>query len=647
MTADEPRLTNRARDALVEAVGAQHVITDPQRTAAQTTDWTGRFHGPTPVVRPGSTEEVAAVLAHCHAEHLSVVPQGGNTGLVGASIPGHGEIVVDLRRLDQVGPVDELARQVTAGAGLTLGALGEAVAPHGLIYVVDFVARDTATVGGSIATNAGGVHVLRWGTTRAQVAGIEAVLADGRILRHLGGLTKDNTGYDLAGLLCGSEGTLAVVTAARLRLVPDEADRCVALVGFGSVADAVAAVSRLVVRVPGLTAAELMLADGVALVCQAFDRRPPQASACPVVVLVEARADVDGAAAESLGRTLAADPSVASSEVSADRAGAESLWAYRHDHTLAINTLGPPHKLDVSLPLASLARFVAEVPERVRAVAPEAQVWQFGHLGDGNIHVNVTGLDPGDPRADEEVLGLVARRGGAISAEHGIGRRPSAPGWRSTAPPRRSRCSRPSTAPSIPPASSTPTCSSRPLASPDQHLLEDRWPVGHDPVHPQVQQATHLGRVVDGPHVHRQPATVGGGHEPAVDDGGPALRRRDLDARGLQPAAGRPEAGRPQARDAGGTQRSAQTGPQQVAQPGQSPIGEGPDAHPVDASWRRRVAARAGGGATAESCLGSMLIRRSPQVSSRSSRRGWARCRRPEPETPPTSPARGSDRCGR
>ena len=203
--------------------------------------------------------------------------------------------------------------------------------------------------------------------------------------------------------------------------MPDEPDRCVALVGFGSVAEAVAAVSRLVVTVGGLSVAELMLADGVALVCQAFDRRPPLASPAPVLVLVEARADLDGAAAEALGQALAADRTVAGSVVSTDRAGSEALWAYRHDHTLAINTLGAPHKLDVTLPLAGLARFVAEVPERIRAVAPEARVWQFGHLGDGNIHVNVTGLEPDDPRVDEAVLGLVARRGGAISAEHGIG----------------------------------------------------------------------------------------------------------------------------------------------------------------------------------------------------------------------------------
>ncbi len=422
MPADTPRLTDRSLDALAAAVGASHVVTDPSRTEVHSTDWTGRFHGQTPaVVRPGSTDEVAAVLAHCHDEHLAVVPQGGNTGLVGGGVPHRGEIVLDLRRLDHVGPVDPLARQVTVGAGVTVAALGAAVAPHGLTYAVDFAARDTATIGGTIATNAGGEHVLRWGTTRAQVAGIEAVLADGRVLRHLAGLAKDNTGYDLAGLLCGSEGTLAVVTAARLRLVPDESDRCVALVGFGSVADAVAAVSRLAVIVPGLTAAELMLAEGVALVCRTFDRRPPLSPADAAVVLVEARADVEGAAAEALGRALAADRGVSATVVAPDAAGAEALWAYRRDHTLAINTLGPPHKLDVTLPLTELAGFVAEVPDQVRKAAPDAEVWQFGHLGDGNIHVNVTGLDPDDERVDEVVLRLAARCGGSISAEHGIG----------------------------------------------------------------------------------------------------------------------------------------------------------------------------------------------------------------------------------
>jgi FAD/FMN-containing dehydrogenase len=407
------------RAALARIVGADHVVVDPERRAAATVDWTGRVRGATPaLVRPGSTAEVSAVLAHCHAEGLAVVPQGGNTGLVAGAVPQHGELVLDLRRLDHLGPVDPLARQVTVGAGVTLAALHAHAAAHGLRYAVDFGARDEATVGGSVATNAGGVHVLRWGTTRRQLAGIEAVLADGRVVSHLAGLDKDNTGYDLAGLLCGSEGTLAVVTAARVRLVPDEPEVAVGLVGVSSVADAVVVVAHLRELVPGLSAAELVLADGLDLVCRTFDRRPPLSAAWPAVVLVEARGREPQA--EVLADALDA-MAVGETAVAVEPARRAELWSYREDHTLAINTLGPPHKLDVTLPLPALAEFAAAVPDVVREVAPDAEVWLFGHLGDGNLHVNVTGVASDDEVVDDVVLRLVAARGGSISAEHGIG----------------------------------------------------------------------------------------------------------------------------------------------------------------------------------------------------------------------------------
>jgi FAD/FMN-containing dehydrogenase len=406
------------RAALARIVGPDHVVVDPDRRAAAAVDWTGRVRGATPaVVRPATTEQVAAVLAHCHAAGLCVVPQGGNTGLAAGAVP-HGELVVDLRRLDHIGPVDVLSRQVTAGAGVSIAALQATAAAHELRYAVDFAARDQATVGGSVATNAGGIHVLRWGGTRQQLVGIEAVLADGRVLSHLGGLEKDNTGYDLAGLLCGSEGTLAVVTAARLRLVPAEPDAAVALLGLESVADAVNVVSQLRADLPQLSAAELVLGDGIELVCRAFERPAPLSSPWPAVVLVEARGR--GPQDELLASALDAAP-IGESAVASDAAGCAALWSYREDQTLAINTLGPPHKLDVTLPLGELGAFSAEVPEVVAAVAPDASVWQFGHLGDGNLHVNVSGVDADDEMVDAAVLELVAQRGGSISAEHGIG----------------------------------------------------------------------------------------------------------------------------------------------------------------------------------------------------------------------------------
>ena len=225
-------------DRLRQVVGMQ-VIDDPEVIASYTTDWTGRFVGHAGiVVRPGSTDEVAGVVLACRELGVPLVPQGGNTGLVGGGVPLQGEVVLSLRRLQVLEPVDALAGQVTAGAGTALGTLHRAVGSAGWAYGVDLASRDSATVGGTVATNAGGTHVLRYGDTRAQVLGVEAVLGTGSVISHLGGLVKDNTGYDLPGLLCGSEGTLAVVTAARLRLVPAPSFRTVAVLAFDTVSDA-------------------------------------------------------------------------------------------------------------------------------------------------------------------------------------------------------------------------------------------------------------------------------------------------------------------------------------------------------------------------------------------------------------------------
>jgi len=230
-----------AVDELRQVVGAGLVL-DPEIVASFTTDWTGRFEGATrAVVRPASTAEVAGVIDVCRRHGIALVPQGGNTGLVGGSVPLHGEVVLSLRGLDDLGPVDEAAGQVTAGAGVTLADLQTTADAAGWAYGVDLASRQSATVGGTVATDAGGIHVLRYGDTRAQLLGVEAVLGTGAVVSHLGGLVKDTTGYHLPGLLCGSEGTLAVVTAARLRLVPPTPERTTALLAFDSAADAVAA----------------------------------------------------------------------------------------------------------------------------------------------------------------------------------------------------------------------------------------------------------------------------------------------------------------------------------------------------------------------------------------------------------------------
>jgi FAD/FMN-containing dehydrogenase len=413
-------LPPRVAEDLRDIVGGRHVLTDAETVASYATDWTGRFVGHAPlVVRPGSTEEVAAVLARCDDARVAIVPQGGNTGLVGGGVPLAGEVVLSLRRLDRLDPVDEAASQVTVGAGVTLAALQEHARASGLAYAVDLAARDTATVGGTVATNAGGLHVLRYGGTRRQVAGIEAVRADGAVLRHLSGLEKDNTGYDLAGLLCGSEGTLAVVTAVRLRLVSRHAERVTALLAFGSVHDAVVATAVLRRRLTSLDAVELFVEAGLDLVRHRLGLAAPFAEAHAAYLLVEAAGHRDPT--DELADAVNALDGVRDVAVAGDAVRRAELWRYREGHTEAINGLGPPHKLDVTLPAARLGDFARAVCREVDRLAPDARCWLFGHAADGNVHVNVTGLAPDDERVDETVFRLVADLGGSISAEHGIG----------------------------------------------------------------------------------------------------------------------------------------------------------------------------------------------------------------------------------
>lgn len=415
-----PVLAPAATRALQDAVGPAHVLTDPSVTAGFATDWTGRFVGATPaVVRPGTVAEVAAVVAVAREHALALVPQGGNTGLVGGSVPLAGEVVVTLARLAGVTDVDAAAGQLTAGAGTTIAAVQAAARAAGWEYGVDWGARDSATVGGSVATNAGGLHVVRHGPTRAQLLGVGAVLGSGAVVDDLGRLEKDTTGYDLSGLLCGSEGTLGIVTGARLRLVPHRPERALAAVGFGSMADAVEAVGALRRALPSLQAAEAYGAAEAELVAGYLGAAPALAPPPPVTVLVEVAGTE--APVDELATAVAGVDGVLDAAVATDGPRRAALWRHRESLTEAIATLGPVHKLDVSLPAAALGAFAEEVPARVVAVAPAARTWVFGHLGDGNLHVNVSGVAPEDHAVDAAVLDLVLDRRGSISAEHGVG----------------------------------------------------------------------------------------------------------------------------------------------------------------------------------------------------------------------------------
>jgi FAD/FMN-containing dehydrogenase len=398
-------------DDLRDAVGADHVLTDPELRAPYETDWTGRFGGPAAaVVRPGSTEEVAGVLRACLAHGAPIVPQGGNTGLVGGGVPRGGEVLLSLARLDRLGPVDRATGQVEAGAGVTLGALQAHARAAGLDAGLDFAARDSATVGGAVATDAGGVHAVRHGTARVRVAGLEAVLADGTVVSRLSGLLKDNAGYDLPALLVGSEGTLAVITRVRWRLVARVAAPVAALVPLTSLEAAGVLVGRLRSEVPSLQAADFFLPDGLRLVLDHLRIASPVRQDAAIYVLAEA------ASVEELAAVLDEEAVVAD-----DTASRERLWRLREAHAEAIAAAGVPHKLDVGVPLHRLPAFLERVPAAVAAVAPGARTILFGHLGDGNVHVNVLDLPRDDAAVDEAVLRLVADLGGTISAEHGVG----------------------------------------------------------------------------------------------------------------------------------------------------------------------------------------------------------------------------------
>lgn len=406
--------------AFVDVVGRAHVLTEPDVVASYVVDWTGRFRGATPVVvRPGSVGEVAALVALCRAHGVAVVPQGGNTGMVGGGVPLHGEAVVSLRRLDAIGPLDAAGGQLTAQAGATLAGVQAAARDAGWAYGVDLGGRDSATIGGNVATNAGGLRVLRYGDTRAQVLGVQAVLGNGDVVEHLAGLLKDNTGYALHALMCGSEGTLGFVTAVRLRLVPPAPARVAAILGMKDAASAVDAAQALRRTLPNLSAAELMLRSGVELVCSVSGAPPPLVAPHGAYLLVEASGTADPTA--ELTEAVAGLSGVEDAAVALDPQPIAALFRYREGHTEAINSLGPPHKLDVTLPNDVFADMVERLPSLVDAIVPGASVWLFGHVGDGNLHVNVTGVPPDDERVDEAVFRAVAEVGGSISAEHGIG----------------------------------------------------------------------------------------------------------------------------------------------------------------------------------------------------------------------------------
>ncbi len=427
-------------DTLLSRLGTivppRAIVTDPAAIAPWLTDWRGRYHGVAHALfEPATTAEASAIVAAAHAAGVPLVPQGGNTSMVGgATPPADGTAaILSLRRMARVRAMGE--GQAVAEAGVILSQLHDAAAATGQRFPLSLGAKGSATVGGLVSTNAGGTQVLRWGNMRALVLGVEAVLADGAVHDGLSALPKDNRGYDLTQLLVGAEGTLGIVTAATLRLVPAVAARAVAWVGVNSPEAAMALLRHARAVTNAVESFELLPAESLAAVLAHIPgTRAPLAGAHPWHVLVElavAAGEDDPAPllerllADAIERGLAADATLAASEAQAD-----AFWRIRESISEAERATGPAAQHDISVPVATMPRFMIEAAAACEARFPGTRASGFGHLGDGNVHFHVrapAGRDAGRWYAEDVpvvsafVHDLVTAAGGSISAEHGIG----------------------------------------------------------------------------------------------------------------------------------------------------------------------------------------------------------------------------------
>ena len=424
-------------DRLRAAVGASHVLQGGDLSAWER-DWRKRWHGKAlAVVRPGSTAEVAAVVRACAAAGASLVPQGGNTGLVGGGVPDASgtQVLLSLQRLNRVRAVDDANLTLTAEAGCVLQAVQEAAAAQGLLFPLSLAAEGSCTIGGNLATNAGGTQVLRWGNARDLCLGLEVVTAQGEVWEGLSGLRKDNTGYDLRDLFIGSEGTLGVITAATMKLAPLPAATTTALAACGSVADCVALLKLARARLgAGLTGFEMMGGFALELVARHFPALPRPLPAARWTVLLE-QSDTESEAAarqrfESLLEAALHAGCVSDAVVAESLAQSQALWHVRESIPLAQAEEGLNIKHDISVPVSAIPAFVEITDALLAQRWPGVRLVNFGHLGDGNLHYNVQapqGADGARFLAEHEhavntvVFDSVACFGGSFSAEHGIG----------------------------------------------------------------------------------------------------------------------------------------------------------------------------------------------------------------------------------
>ncbi|MFC0203709.1 FAD-binding oxidoreductase [Novosphingobium soli] len=427
-------------DEAAALLGPRGLTTDPELVGPWLTDWRGRYSGKAcALASPADAAELSALVRLCVDHGVPIVPQGGNSGMSGGATPDASgtALLLSLRRMNAIRAIDGEARRVTCEAGVILQTLHEAAAAHDLRFPLTLGGKGSATVGGLISTNAGGSQVLRHGSMRALVLGLEAVLADGQIFSQLTPLKKDNRGFDLKQLLIGSEGTLGIVTAATLRLLPAVAERVVIWAGVSSLHAARA----LLLHCEGMEGEAL---EGFEVMPQASidavrehlpTARPPLAGRHPWHVLVEVVSDRSGAETlrerceTMMAAALEADL-VENAAMSASDAQAEAFWLIRETVPAAERARGPAVQHDISVPVEAMPAFVETTAPMIEAEFPGTEAIAFGHLGDGNVHYHVIapsvtdgpGWQARDGKAiSRRVHDLVTEWGGSISAEHGIG----------------------------------------------------------------------------------------------------------------------------------------------------------------------------------------------------------------------------------
>src|SRR5436190_11316502 len=415
-------------------VGDKYAMTDAADIAPYTTEERDLFRGRSPLVlRPGSTAEVAAICKLANEHHIALVPQGGNTGLVGGQTPHNGEVVVSLRRLDKIREVDTASNTMTCEAGVVLQMAQQRAKDVDRLFPLSLGAEGSCTIGGNLSTNAGGTAALAYGVAREMALGVEVVLADGRVLNALSKLKKDNTGYDLRNLFIGAEGTLGIITAATLKLFPKPRAVETAYVGLQSPAQAL----RLLEISQNEAAGSLTSFEPIADIAVDFsirhgiNVRDPLNTKHPWYVLMElssvrddARAALESILGQAMEKGIVDDAVIA-----ANLSQRQSFWKLRDEMSAAQKPEGGSIKHDISVPVAAVPAFIEEANAAVVKLIPGSRPVPFGHLGDGNIHYNVSqpiGGNTADFMArwhevNAVVFAIVMRMGGSISAEHGIG----------------------------------------------------------------------------------------------------------------------------------------------------------------------------------------------------------------------------------